>query len=104
VIIPHGIFDLLRNRGHINIGLSRDTTQFACDSLRWYWNRIGWKCYPDADSMLLLCDCGGSNSASKYIFKHDLQAVANSNNLCWVDDLISKCGSGASPCVKVGRF
>jgi len=83
VIIPHGIFDLLRNRGHINIGLSRDTKQFACDSLRWYWNRIGWKCYPDADSMLLLCDCGGSNSASKYIFKHDLQAVANSNNLCF---------------------
>ena len=78
VIIPHGIFDPLRNRGHINIGLSRDTTQFACDSLRWYWNRIGWQCYPDADSMLLLCDCGGSNSASKYIFKHDLQAVANS--------------------------
>jgi len=77
VIIPHGIFDPVRNRGHINIGLSRDTTEFACDSLQWYWNRIGKQCYPDADSMLLLCDGGGSNSASKYIFKHDLQAVAN---------------------------
>lgn len=41
VIIPHGIFDPLRNRGHINIGLSHDTTQFACDSFKWYWNRIG---------------------------------------------------------------
>jgi hypothetical protein len=77
VIIPHGIFDPFRNRGHINIGLSHDTTQFACDSLRWYWNRIGRQCYPDADSILLLLDCGGSNSASKYIFKHDLQAVVN---------------------------
>ena len=77
VIIPHGIFDPVRNRGHINIGLSRDTTEFACDSLQWYWNRIGKQCYPDADSMLLLCDGGGSNSASKYIFKYDLQAVAN---------------------------
>ena len=77
VIIPHGIFDPVRNRGHINIGLLRDTTEFACDSLQWYWNRIGKQCYPDADSMLLLCDGGGSNSASKYIFKHDLQAVAN---------------------------
>jgi Rhodopirellula transposase DDE domain len=46
VIIPHGIFDLVRNRGHINIGLSRDTSQFACDSFRWYWNRIGKQCYP----------------------------------------------------------
>ena len=72
-----GIFDLQRNRGHINIGLSRDTTEFACDSLKWYWNRIGKQCYPDADSILLLVDGGGSNSASKYIFKHDLQAVVN---------------------------
>lgn len=78
VVIPHGIFDPVRNRGHINIGLSHDTTQFACDSLKWYWNRIGRQSYPDADSILLLFDCGGSNSANKYIFKHDLQAVANS--------------------------
>lgn len=78
VIIPHGIYDLVRNRGHINIGLSRDTTQFACDSLKWYWNRIGQQCYPNAKSILLLMDGGGSNSASKYIFKHDLQTVVNS--------------------------
>jgi hypothetical protein len=77
VLILHGLFDPVRNRGHINVGLSRDTTQFACDSLKWYWNRIGRQSYPDADSILLLCDCGGSNSASKYIFKHDLQLVAN---------------------------
>lgn len=77
VIIPHGIYDPVRNRGHINIGLSRDTTEFACDSLKWYWNRIGRQCYPDAQSILLLADGGGSNSASKYIFKHDLQAVVN---------------------------
>lgn len=77
VVIPHGIFDPVRNRGHVNIGLSRDTTQFACDSIRWYWNRIGQQCYPNADKILLLADCGGSNSASKYLFKHDLQTVAN---------------------------
>jgi len=77
VIIPHGIYDLVRNRGHINIGLSHDTTEFACDSFKWYWNRIGQQSYPNATSILLLADCGGSNAASKYIFKHDLQAVVN---------------------------
>lgn len=77
VIIPHGIFDLVRNRGHINIGLSHDTTEFACDSFQWYWNRIGQQCYPNANSILMLVDCGGSNSAAKYIFKHDLQSVVN---------------------------
>lgn len=81
VIIPHGIYDRLRNRGHINIGLSHDTSQFACDSLLWYWNRIGQQCYPDATSILLLCDCGGSNSASKYIFKHDLQKLADTTGI-----------------------
>ena len=78
VIIPHGIYDLQRNCGHINIGLSRDTTQFACESLRWYWNRIGVQCYPAATSILLLCDCGGSNAANKHLFKQDLQALVNS--------------------------
>jgi hypothetical protein len=78
VIIPHGIFDPVRNCGHVNIGLSRDTTEFACDSIQWYWNRIGKQCYPDAESILLLLDCGGSNAANTYIFKYDLQEVANS--------------------------
>jgi hypothetical protein len=77
VIIPHGIYDPARNRGHINLGLSHDTSQFACDSLRWYWNRIGRRAYPDAASILLLCDCGGSNSAAQYLFKQDLQALVN---------------------------
>jgi Rhodopirellula transposase DDE domain len=77
VLIPHGIYDITRNRGHINIGLSHDTSEFACDSLRWYWNRIGQQCYPHATSILLLCDGGGSNSASHYIFKQDLQDLVN---------------------------
>ena len=77
VVIPHGIYDIARNRGHINIGLSHDTSEFACDSFRWYWNRIGQRCYPHATSILLLCDSGGSNAAAHYIFKQDLQALVN---------------------------
>lgn len=77
VIVPHGIYDVARNRGHINVGLSHDTSQFACDSLRWYWNQVGQRCYPRATSVLLLCDCGGSNAAGQYLFKQDLQALVN---------------------------
>jgi len=77
VIIPHGIYDLARNCGHLNIGLSHDTSEFACDSFRWYWNRIGRRCYPEATSILWLCDCGGSNSAAQYLFKQDLQTLVN---------------------------
>lgn len=78
VVIPHGIYDHVHRRGHINIGLSHDTTKFACDSFQWYWNRIGKQRYPNATSILLACDGGGSNSSRKYIFKHDLQQLADS--------------------------
>jgi hypothetical protein len=77
VLIPHGIYDLARNRGHINLGLSHDTSRFACDSFRWYWKRIGQQCYPQATSILWLCDGGGSNSATQYLFKRDLQDLVN---------------------------
>jgi hypothetical protein len=77
VIIPHGIYDPARNRGHINVGLSHDTSSFACDSLRWYWNQVGQRCYPRATSVLLLCDCGGSNAATHYLFKRDLQDLVD---------------------------
>ena len=77
VVIPHGIYDRRANVGHINLGLSHDTTQFACDSFKWFWNRIGRQRYPTATSILLVCDGGGSNSANKYIFKRDLQQLCN---------------------------
>ncbi len=76
VVIPHGLFDVFEN-GHINLGLSHDTTEFACDSFRWYWNEFGRKAYPKATSILWLCDCGGSNAANKHLFKQDLQDLVN---------------------------
>lgn len=76
VVIPHGIYDRRANLGHLNLGLSHDTSAFACDSFRWFWNRIGKQRYPKATSILLACDGGGSNSATKYIFKYDLQQLS----------------------------
>ena len=77
VIIPHGIYDLARNQGWIHLGLSRDTTAFACESLRLFWSSDGRRLYPNASAILLLCDGGGSNSCHKHLFKEDLQALVN---------------------------
>jgi len=77
VVIPHGIYDRKLNLGHVNLGLFHDTTQFARDSFKWFWNRIGKQRYPNATSILLTYDGGGSNAASKYIFKYDLQQLCN---------------------------
>ncbi len=77
VAIPHGLYDLADNVGYIQIGTSHDTSEFACDSIRYWWNTYGKQRYPLAHSILLLCDGGGSNSSRHYIFKQDLLALAN---------------------------
>ena len=77
VLIPHGIDDLARHQGWIHLGLSRDTTAFACESLRLFWHGDGQRLYPNATAILLLCDGGGSNSCHKHLCKEDLQGMVN---------------------------
>ncbi len=77
VAIPHAIYDIARNEGYVIIGTSRDTSEFACDSIRYWWDNFGKALYPNADSILMLMDGGGSNSSRHYIFKQDLQALAD---------------------------
>lgn len=80
-VIPHGIYDLGLNKAHINLGTSRDTTEFACDSLAAWWNTQGRQDHPDARQLLILCDGGGSNPAHSPLFQQDLQALANQTGL-----------------------
>jgi hypothetical protein len=97
-IIPHGIWDAERKHGHLNLGLSHDTSQFACDSFRWYWKRIGHFHYPDADSILWLCDAGGSNNCRHHIFKSDLQELVDDLGITIrVDDVLPKWNYTAIP-------
>ena len=77
MVIPHGLYDVKRNDGHVNLGTSHDTSEFACDSLERWWESRGRALYPQATSILLLCDGGGSNSAGQYLFKEDLQRLAD---------------------------
>ena len=77
VAIPHGLYDLTLNLGYIHIGISHDTSEFACDAIRDWWQHYGSMQYATASSILLLCDGGGSNGSRHYIFKQDLQALVN---------------------------
>ena len=61
----------------MNIGISKDTSEFSCDSIKHWWTTIGCKLYPNASSILILADGGGSNSSRHYIFKEDLQKLVN---------------------------
>jgi Rhodopirellula transposase DDE domain len=77
VAYPHGIYDPKRNVGHINLGTSHDTSRFACDSIGHWWEKHGRAAYPQAKSILLLCDGGGSNSSRRYVFKYHLERLAD---------------------------
>ena len=39
--IPHGLYDVFRNIGYVTIGTSRDTTEFACACIRYWWLNYG---------------------------------------------------------------
>lgn len=77
VAVPHTIYDIGRNEAYVNIGTSHDTSEFACDSIRNWWYHYGKWHYSDASSILILMDGGGSNSSRHYIFKQDLQTLAD---------------------------
>jgi hypothetical protein len=63
------------------LGTSHDTSEFACDCLLDWYRRFGQHLYPQAKSVLIKCDGGGSNSASTYLFKEGLQRVADETGL-----------------------
>lgn len=72
-LAPYGIYDLKRNDGYLYCGISSETSEFAVDSLVWWWQNYGSKNYPDADKIYILCDGGGSNGHSRKRWKYDIQ-------------------------------
>lgn len=80
-VVPHGIYDLTLNKGYVSIGVSKDTSEFLCDNLKYHWQTQISRDYRQAEEMLLLMDGGGSNSCLHYIVKEDLQKLANQLNI-----------------------
>ena len=76
-LIPHGIYDLVHKQAHMHLNTSHDTSELCCDSVALWWQEAGRMAYPQAKRLLVLGDGGGSNSATQYLFKEDLQGLAN---------------------------
>lgn len=78
---PYGIYDELHNEGFVNVGTSCDTSQFAVDSIKHWWNMIGKRRYPDAKTLLITADGGGSNGYRVRLWKTSLQLLADVTGL-----------------------
>jgi transposase len=74
---PYGIYDIGRNDGWVNVGVDKDTSAFAVESIRRWWNDTGKANYPDAEQLVITADGGGSNGSRVRLWKTQLQDFCN---------------------------
>jgi hypothetical protein len=79
--IPYGVYDVARNNGWVSVGMDHDTAAFAVNTIRRWWKEMGSKAYPEARSLLIVADSGGSNGSRVRLWKWELQQLADSSQL-----------------------
>ena len=80
-VAPYGVYDIAANHGWVSVGVDADTAVFAVESIRRWWYRLGQARYPDATSLTITADCGGSNGVQVRLWKRELQHFANETGL-----------------------
>jgi hypothetical protein len=75
--IPYGVYDIGRNEGWVNVGITHETAQFAANSIRRWWTRMGHNRFPNATRLLITADSGGSNGYKHRLWKTELQKLAD---------------------------
>jgi hypothetical protein len=76
-VVPYGVYDIGRNDGLVNVGISADTAEFAVNAIRKWWDFIGRAAYPYAPGILMTADGGGSNRSRSRLWKVELQRLVN---------------------------
>jgi transposase len=79
--IPYGIYDVYENVGMVNVGITRDTAEFAVDSIERWWRRLGKRRHAQANQLLICADGGGSNGTRNRLWKARLQDLADRTGL-----------------------
>ncbi len=79
--IPYGVYDLALNRGWVAVGIDHDTAAFAVNTIHRWWKAMGAKVYPQATSLLIVADSGGSNGSRVRLWKWELQRLADATQL-----------------------
>ena len=79
--MPYGVYDLRHNEAWVSVGLSSDTAEFAVESIRRWWKRLGRRRHPQAKRLLITADSGGSNSSRNRLWKVELQTLSDETKL-----------------------
>ena len=75
--IPYGVYDVKANEGMISVGVTNETSPFAVNSIRAWWQHLGKARYPDATMLTITADGGGSNGSRRRLWKVELQKLAD---------------------------
>lgn len=79
--IPYGVYDVARNRGFVGVGVAHETAQFAVNVIRSWWYTEGRAAYPDTTELLIQADGGGANANDSWLWKWELQRLADESGL-----------------------
>lgn len=75
--IPYGVYDVTANMGWVSVGTDHDTAEFAVATIRQWWRQMGTCTYPQAHTLLVIADAGGSNGWRTRLWKAELQRLAD---------------------------
>jgi len=78
---PYGVYDPTANIGWVSVGVDHDTAEFAVETLRRWWEKMGRSRYPKATELLITADGGGSNGSRVRLWKVSLQQLADQTGL-----------------------
>jgi hypothetical protein len=74
---PYGVYDLKENEAWVSVGINHDTGEFAVQTIRTWWKEMGSSRYPNARSLVITADGGGSNGYRLRLWKVELQRLVN---------------------------
>src|SRR5882672_6336104 len=80
-VAPYGVYDIASNEGWVNVGIDADTAAFAVESIRRWWNRLGKARYPEAGSLVITADWGGSNGNRVRLWRREFRLLPDETGL-----------------------
>jgi hypothetical protein len=75
--VPYGVYDIGQDAGWVSVGIDHDTAAFAANAIRSWWTLMGCERYPQATSLTITADGGGSNGSRIRLWKLELQKLAD---------------------------
>ena len=79
--IPYGVYDLAHDEGWVSVGITSETAEFAVNTIISWWEHLGRRRHPHAQTLTITADSGGSNNPRTRLWRYQLQRLADSSGL-----------------------